>query len=57
MYVRKTRDEYVVQGLYDGSWEDLTYEDSYKEARNMLKCYNENELNYSHRIIKRRIKL
>ena len=57
MYIRKTKDIYIIQGNYQSyGWEDLTIEETYKEAKIQLKCYNENEANYPHRIIKRRVK-
>ena len=52
-HIPKTIIEYNVQGNY-GRWEDVTAEDTYKEARQRLKEYNENEP-YPHRIIRRRI--
>ena len=52
-YVRKTRDEYTIEGNYGYGWE----EDTYKEAREMLRCYNENEIGYPHRIRKHRVKI
>jgi hypothetical protein len=56
-YIRKTRDEYNVQGYYDPStgWEDVCAEDSYREARARLKEYRENEPQYAHRIKVRRV--
>lgn len=42
-YVRKTRDEFEVQGYYAGGWECVTTEDTRKEARARLKEYRENE--------------
>jgi hypothetical protein len=49
--------EYIVQGYYPGSgWEDLTTADNYWEALQDKKAYEENERQYAHRLIKRRIK-
>lgn len=56
-YVRKTTDEFVIQGNYGQGWEDVTTETTYKEARKRLKEYNENERQYAHKLIKRRIKI
>lgn len=55
MYTRKTEDEWIVQGDYGSGFEDVTYEESYKEAKEMLRCYNENEVGVPHRIKKHRI--
>lgn len=57
MYQRKTKDEYHIEGQYGDSygWEMVTIEETYPEAKNMLKCYNENEPNIPHRIVKRRV--
>lgn len=45
---------HVVQGNYGYGWDDLIESDSYREARTDLRCYCENEPQYSHRMIKRR---
>ncbi|MEI6296188.1 MAG: hypothetical protein WCO84_00900 [bacterium] len=59
MYKRKTKDEWEIQGYYENiyGWERVTTEETRKEAREMLKCYNENEKNVAHRIIKKRVRL
>ncbi len=41
-YVRKTVDTLEIQGCYSGSWEMVTTETSWKEARARLKEYREN---------------
>jgi hypothetical protein len=56
-YKRLTQDEYIVQGNYGQGWEDLTSEDNRTEARTRLREYNENEREYSHRLIKRRVRI
>lgn len=56
-YVRKTTDEFTIQGNYGQGWENVITENTYKEARDRLKEYNENEHQYAHKLIKRRIKL
>lgn len=56
MYKRKTKDVYIVQGNYGYGWDDLTFEDTYEEAKKQKKVYNENE-NYPHRIIVKRVKI
>jgi hypothetical protein len=42
-YVRKTADEYEVQGWYGNGWEMLTTEGTWKDARAQAACYRENE--------------
>lgn len=54
MYKRKTKDIWVVQGFYCGSWEDLTASYNYREARADFKAYRENEIGVAHRMIIRR---
>ena len=56
---RKTRDENVVQGYYDSrcGWEDLVTEDTRTEALARLREYRENEPQYRHRLIVRRVRL
>jgi hypothetical protein len=58
-YKRLTEDEYIVQGNYHSGddWEDVTSETTRKEAKERLKEYRENEPRYSHRLIKRRVKV
>lgn len=57
-YIRKTHDEYHVQGNYGGvaGWETVSIEETYAEGKQMLKDYNENEPQYPHRLIKRRVR-
>lgn len=50
----KTREVYVVQGNY-GRWEDVSMETSYIVGRKRKKEYDENETNYAHRLITRRV--
>lgn len=42
-YIRKTVDEWTLQGNYGQGWEDLTSEEHYSEIRQRLKEYRENE--------------
>ena len=51
----KTRRVFVVQGNYGSRWEDVTEEDVYAEGRARLKEYRENEPQYAHRLITRRV--
>jgi hypothetical protein len=48
---------FVIQGNYGQGWEDVTEEESFLEARERLKEYDENEPQYPHRRIMRRIKI
>lgn len=54
-YIRKTKDEWHVQGFYAGEWETVTIEEDRKSAREMKKIYDENE-RYPHRVISVRVK-
>lgn len=58
MRIAKTREIKVLQGNYGYGWEDLCqYEKSdYGEIKSDLKVYRENERQYAHRVITRRIK-
>lgn len=58
-YTRKTRDEYQVQGYYGPQYgcEEVTAEETYKEAKQRLKEYRENEPGVPFKIIKKRIKI
>jgi hypothetical protein len=57
MYQRKTIDEYEIQGNYGQGFECVTTEETWKAAREQLKCYCENETNVAHRIVKKRVKI
>ena len=59
MYIRKTKDEYEIQGNYGSQygWERVTTEETWKDAKRQLKCYNDNEPDFPHRIVKKRIKI
>jgi len=56
MYKRKTIDLWIVQGNYGQGWEDVTSSESYKEARQDLKDYIENDKFFSYRLILKRVK-
>ncbi len=55
-YQRRTTDEYQIHGNYGQGYEEVTAEDSYRAAREHLKCYRENEPGVSFKIIKRRVR-
>lgn len=55
-YQRKTKDEWTIQGLYEGNWWDLTHHETSAEAKKEMKEYDQNE-SAPHRIVKRRIKI
>lgn len=46
---------FVIQGNYGQGWEDLTEEEHYLEGRERLKEYEENEPEYPHRKIMRKV--
>ena len=56
MYIRKTKDEYEIQGDCGYGWDCETTEETWKEAKAQAKCYREN-VDYPIRIVKKRIKL
>lgn len=58
-YVRKTRDEFEVQGNYGygHGFEMVTTEETRKDAKEQLKCYRENEPGIPFRIVRKRVKL
>lgn len=56
MYKRKTIDLWIVQGNYGQGWKDVTSSESYKEARQDLKDYIENDKIFSYRLILKRVK-
>lgn len=56
-YVRKTRDEYNIEGFYAYGWEPVTCEGTWREARKRLQEYRENEPGTAFRIKKARVKL
>lgn len=54
---KKTKLTFVVQGNYGSRWEDVTEEEDYANLKRSLKEYDENEPQYPHRIIVRRVKI
>lgn len=54
MRVNKFEYLHVIQGHYGFGWEDVTFENNEKDARQMLKDYRLNQPEYPHRRIKRR---
>ena len=55
-YIRKTKDEYTLQGYYAYGWEDLVSEESNKEIKKRMKEYRENE-GGTYRVVKRRVRI
>lgn len=55
-YIRKTRDEWHTQGDYGCGWETVTIDETYTEALQMLRDYDDNEPGIPHRIIKKRVR-
>lgn len=55
-YIRKTRDEYEIQGYYstEYGWETVCTEENMRDAKRTLKLYRENEP-YEFRIRKHRV--
>lgn len=53
-YKRKTRDYWDIQGNYGQGWEVVTAADTWKEARQYLKEYRENEPGIAFRARKKR---
>jgi galactose-1-phosphate uridylyltransferase len=51
---QKKNEEWEVQGNYGSGWETVSIEENETDAKEMLACYNENETQYPHRIIKTR---
>ena len=57
-YVRKTRDEWVVQTDWGDGWCDDCPEDTYKEAKERAKEYIDNSSGrYKTRIVHRRVRI
>jgi hypothetical protein len=54
-YQRKTADVFVIQGNYGQGWEDVTEEDDRPAGRVQLRCYRDNEPQFAHRMIVRRV--
>ena len=53
-YTRKTRDYWDVEGNYGQGWEVVTAEETWKQTRERLKEYRENEPGTAFRARKRR---
>ena len=47
--------EYAIQGNYGYGWKEVTAEKTFKEAQKQLRCYNENEPDFPHRIKKQKV--
>jgi hypothetical protein len=56
-YQRKTEDEYQVHGLYAHGWEEVTCEETRREARARLREYRENEPSTAFKLVHRRVKI
>ncbi len=56
-YVRKTRDEIVIEQNFGHGWEEVCVEESWTAARARKKGYVENQPEYPVRIRSKRVKL
>lgn len=56
-YERKTEDEYQVHGKYAHGWEEVTAEDTCKEAKERLKEYRENEPGTEFKLVRKMVKI
>ena len=56
-YKRKTEDEWTVKGLYNGEWEDLTTETSFKAGKARLREYVANQPGILYKLSKKRVKI
>lgn len=55
-YIRKTRDEWEIQGNYGQGWECVNTEDTRQGAKRSVKEYRDNE-HYPFKLVKKRVKL
>lgn len=54
-YQRKTVDEFQVQQWTAQGWEEVTAEDSRRDAREQARCYRENQPEYPVRVVCKRV--
>ena len=54
-YIRKTHDEFEIQGFYYGEWSCETTELSFADAKKTIETYRENCPGTLFRIVKRRV--
>lgn len=55
MYVRKTEDEYEIQGDYGFGFETVTTEVTRRDVKKQIRLYRENEPGVDFKIRKRRV--
>ena len=55
-YVRKTRDELELYGVFEGRWEYICTAEDANDAKQLLQCYRENDPR-PYKIVKRRVKI
>ena len=55
-YIRKTRDEWEIQGNYGQGWECVNTETSQQDAKRSLGEYRSNEP-YLFKVVKKRVKI
>lgn len=56
-YQRKTRDEWQIHGNYGYGFEEVCAEETYREARERIREYRENEPSIPFRIVPKRVKI
>lgn len=56
-YQRKTRDEYQIHSNYGYGWEEVHCEKKLIKALISLREYRENQPQYAHKMVKKRVKI
>lgn len=56
-YQRKTKDEWELIGNWGFGWESILMEDSYKEIKQRLREYRENDPRAEYMIVKHRVSI
>lgn len=56
-YIRTTEDEFQIHGNYSQGFEELTSETTWKEAKQCIKDYRENEPGVQFKIVTKRIQI
>lgn len=55
MYVRKTIDEFRIEGNFGQGWEEVTCEETRAAGRVQLRCYRENDPEHAYRLTVARV--
>lgn len=54
-YARKTVDEFRIMGYFEQGWEEVTAEETWKDAKVQVRCYRDNDPDHAYKVVVARV--